>query len=84
MSMSREGALGRLAPVLGAALVALGLLTVAIRTQVVSRARGVFVAELRVISLERRERDLQARLQQAWMQVGRQAGEGAVQEGQRP
>jgi hypothetical protein len=51
---------------LGAALVALGLLTVSMRTRVVVEARELYVAEILRDSLQRRLDDLAADLTSQW------------------
>ena len=53
-------------PLLGAALVALGLLTVSVRTQGVVEARELYVAEVLRDSLQRRLDDLAADLTAQW------------------
>lgn len=68
--MSERGGLDWLAPGLGAFLVVVGLLTVAIRTGVVVEARDLLVRELHRASLERRERALQQNLQVRWHKIG--------------
>ena len=59
-----------LTPGLGALLVVVGLLTVAIRTGAVVEARDLLERELQRASLERRERALELGLQMRWHRLG--------------
>jgi hypothetical protein len=56
-------------PLLGAALVALGLLTVSVRSQGIAEARELHVAEVLRDSLQRRLDDLAADLTAEWQQL---------------
>ncbi|HZL98855.1 MAG TPA: hypothetical protein VFD43_01265 [Planctomycetota bacterium] len=65
-----------LTPGLGALLVVVGLLTVAIRTGAVVEAQALLGRELKRASLERRERALAQGLQQRWHRLGPDAPAG--------
>ncbi|HTE06100.1 MAG TPA: hypothetical protein VK824_07890 [Planctomycetota bacterium] len=55
----------------GAALLALALLTVTIRAGVIAEGHSLLQLEHRRGALHRRERDLQIQLQQRWQDIGR-------------
>jgi hypothetical protein len=65
------------APLLGAALVALALLTVSVRSRAIAEARELYVREVLCDSLERRLDDLGADLTARWqaLPAGRQDDE---------
>ena len=68
-----EGRSGRgWAALLGAGLIVLALLTVAIRTQVVNESHELLERELLRLSLERRITDLEQQLQGRWHLLGEQ------------